>query len=146
MNEIFKIEKREDLVKLAIEMKITAAGRKIQNAPQYSETKQEAFSRVENFSEEEKTDVTNFTKIIIWDEKYFSLTLSLDLYDDDEKWHLSMARLVEDFDPEDPFKKIEDKDAKFIAHSFFEDMLETGPEGVFAEIRHFKKAKNESKI
>ena len=120
-------------------MKIEAVQNKIKEEPIYAPTKEEALEKVKNLNPDLKEKCKTLSSVIQFLNKIYSLVLTADLYEELEKWHLSICH----YDPEKGMKPsfTEDIIANFIASSFFEIYEETGPEGSFKEIRHFKSEK-----
>lgn len=137
--KIHLIENKQDLKKLANEMKIEAVQNKIQEKPIYASTKEEALEQVKDLNPDLEKKCKTLSSVIQFLNKIYSLVLTTDIYEEIEKWHLSICH----YDPEKGMKPSlsEDIVANFVVSSFFEIYEETGQEGSFEEIRHFKSEK-----
>lgn len=142
-NKVYNIRNKAELVWLANEMKMDAVKDKVTVPPEYSKDEIEANQRVAAAVEEGATAEDFLACGIIWQGNPYSICLTVDAYDGNENWHLSIGKV----NPEPPVDGIyiplraDDETTKFIGEAFFGECQEGPPEGAFQNVRHFRSTK-----
>jgi hypothetical protein len=139
-NKCYRIRNQAELVWLANEMKMDAVKNKVTEAPIYSKDEVEANQRIPD----DATAEDFLACAILWQEKVYSICLTVDAYDGNENWHLSIGSV----NPTPPVDGIyiplraDDEATKFIGEAFFGGECQEGPpEGAFKNVRHFRSSK-----
>ena len=138
-NVLYYIRSREELVWLANEMKMDAVKYKVTEAPIYSKDEVEANQRIPV----DATAEDFLACAILWQDKVYSICLTVDAYDGPEQWHLSIGSVNPEPSVDGTYVPLraDDETTKFISEAFFGECQEGSPEGAFKNVRHFRAAK-----
>ncbi len=128
----YVVNNANDLRRLAPVMKDAARADLVTEAPTYSDTEEEAKRKAVPLVEQIFS--TGMTRILMFEDRIVvTVALSIDAYDDQSRWHLSMSMMGDTPSP----ARVPDKLATTIAENFFEEFTEGPAEGAFAAVRHF---------
>jgi len=123
---------------LANEMKMDAVQDKQYVPNDYSKTEEEAFERAEKMFPTGTGNI-HHGAAILHKENVYSIVLTCEAYDEEERWHLSVGKANSTGgSPE----RMDDETCKFVTEAFFQGTLEEcPPEGAFKNVRHFRVSK-----
>jgi hypothetical protein len=129
------VQSEGDIRKVTVRLKSVAQRQFITESPKYSKTEEEALTRALPMAKE--ILATDCHAVLVFPMRFehvaVSLSISVDAYNADKRWHISMARAGQGLFP----TRVPDNLAVVIVKTFDLGLVEGPPEGASKFIRHF---------